>query len=206
MKTFSELTLTDFLTISDTDLTDAIRKQAIVNGLNIPISMPEALTKSTYAGYTPKTDTFTVWQIATKQGYGGLTTGDTAYLTRQAAEFAMQGMILIKPITDKKYNTIGYELTDDNLEFRIIEKSLGITECGKKLAHYSDLIKEVDPKPFMDFVDECITIVSETINEHRQKELNKVRMAEYLRLAGNDEVVAKSFWAKNYPNVAWTSV
>ena len=123
MKTFSELTLTDFLTISDTDLTDAIRKQAIVNGLNIPISMPEALTKSTYAGYTPKTDTFTVWQIATKQGYGGLTTGDTAYLTRQAAEFAMQGMILIKPITDKKYNTIGYELTDDNLEFRIIEKS-----------------------------------------------------------------------------------
>ena len=48
----------------------------------------------------------------------------------------------------------------------------------------------------LELLDECENDLSGIRQEEYNAKVNATKRAEYLRLAGNDEAIAKAFWAK----------
>ncbi len=184
MKSFNQLTDSEVLNLSNEDLNDSIRLEAIDRGIKPPITLSEALRRSEWRGYTKPAEAIKVWTL--KVGYHSSNFG---FLDEQLAAKALEGMVCIE---ENSYTHPKIKITTDIPE--IVLKHVGIEASTQKASKFEEFFQ--DDTEFNKVRDECLERYSKVRQDAYNTRVRQEKRAEYLRLARGNEEIAKSFWAK----------
>lgn len=186
MNAFFRLTKNQILALSQDELADAIKVEAIERGIKIPISLSEAIQRSGFSGYIASPQDQAFYQIDGKHG-------EVAWLSQEAATQAMAGSVVLQNTYNK--GILGMKLSDDLPTI----KRITIPGPAKtyKVEPLEEYLSEEDREGFDKLTDEITEAYSVLRREKYNEELAKERQVEYLRLAGGDAEVAKRFWLKS---------
>ncbi len=184
MKSFNQLTDSEVLNLSNEDLNDSIRLEALDRGIKPPITLSEALRRSEWRGYTKPAEAIKVWTL--KVGYHSSNFG---FLDEQLAAKALEGMVCIE---ENSYTHPKIKITTDIPE--IVLKHVGIEASTQKASKFEEFFQ--DDTEFNKVRDECLERYSKVRQDAYNTRVRQEKRAEYLRLARGNEEIAKSFWAK----------
>lgn len=184
-KRFCDYSDSELIGITNDQLNDAIRIEAIHRGINPPITLPEALRRSEWRGYQKPAEAIKVFAL--KCGYH---TSPFGWLDEALAQRAIEGMIGIE---DSSYPTPHTKIKTDIPE--IVTKWIGVEKSSEKASKFTEYVDEKQDE-FDKLRDECIERFSSVRQSAYNVQVNLTKKAEYLRLAGNNEEVAKAFWSK----------
>jgi hypothetical protein len=184
MKTFNQLTDSEVLNLSNEDLNDAIRLEAIDRGIQPPITLTEALRRSEWRGYTKPAEAIKVWTL--KTGYHSSNFG---FLDEQLAAKAIEGMICIE---ESSYSHPKIKITNDIPE--VVLKYVGVDAGSQKAAKFKEFAQ--DDTEFNKVRDECLERYSKVCQDAYDSKVRQEKRSEYLRLSRGNEEIAKSFWVK----------
>jgi len=184
MKPFSQLNRSEVLILTNDELNDAIRLEAIDRGIKPPVTLSEALRRSEWRGYTKPAEAIKVWTL--KVGYHSSNFG---FLDEKLAERALEGMVCVE---ESSYSLPKIKLTTDIPE--VVVKHVGVDAGSQKAAKFEEYSQ--DDTEFNKVRDLCLELYSNIRQEHYDAGVRLECRTEYLRLAGGNEEVAKAFWAK----------
>lgn len=184
MKPFSQLTRSETLDLTNEELNDAIRLEAIERGIKPPIPLSEALRRSEWRGYQKPAEAVKVFRL--RQGWY---TTDFGWLDESKAQAALEGLVKIEKVNYK----------DDNLricspDVNVETVWVGVNKSEQKAAVFREFYD--DTTEFDKVRDECIQLYSAVRQQAYDAKVRAERKVEYLRLAGGNEEIAKNFWAK----------
>lgn len=188
MKPFHQLSDEEILALTNETLTDAIRLGALDRGIEIPITLSDALRASEWSGYQQPAACVRVY-CPFSASYDEPKLG---YLSQSEAEAALNGLVKIGSVY-RKGTSVPCIDPEYVPQMRVV--LIGDSPSHSKAA----AIKAEDDSPseeFTEYRDECI----EKFGAVRQSDYDrKVRLEhrkEYLRLAGGNEEIAKLFYDK----------
>jgi hypothetical protein len=184
MKAFSQLSRNEILDLTNEELNDSIRLEAIERSIKPPITLSEALRRSEWRGYQKPAEAIKVFRL--RQGWY---TTDFGWLDEAKAVAALDGLVKIEKIGYKDDN-LKIVNSDVNVETVFVGVSKGEQKAAAFEAFYEDTTE------FDKVRDECIEKYSAVRQEAYNAKVRAERKAEYLRLAGGNEEVAKNFWSK----------
>jgi hypothetical protein len=184
MKAFSQLSRNEIIDLTNEELHDSIRLEAIERSIKPPVTLSEALRRSEWRGYTKPAEAIKVFTL--KIGYHSSNLG---FLDERLAEKALEGMVCIE---ENSYSNPRIKITSDKPE--VVTKYVGVETGSQKAAKFEEYFQ--DDKEFDKVSDECIEKYSAVRQEAYNAKVRSERKAEYLRLAGGNEEVAKNFWSK----------
>jgi hypothetical protein len=184
MKPFSQLTRNETIDLTNEELNDAIRLEAIERGMKPPVTLSEALSRSEWRGYTKPAESIKVFTL--KIGYHSSNFG---FLDEKLAERALEGMVCVEENT---YSNPRIKITQERPE--VVTKFVGVEAGSQKAAKFEEYTQ--DDTEFVKVRDECLEKYSEVRQQAYNAKVRAERKTEYLRLAGGSEEIAKKFWAK----------
>ena len=184
MKAFSQLSRTEILNLTNEELNDSIRLEAIERSIKPPITLSEALRRSEWRGYQKPAEAIKVFRL--RQGWY---TTDFGWLDEAKAVAALDGLVKIEKIGYKDDN-LKIVNSDVNVETVFVGVSKGESKAAKFMEYFDDSTE------FDKVSEECIEKYSAVRQEAYNAKVRAERKAEYLRLAGGNEEVAKNFWSK----------
>ncbi len=193
---YFEMSGVERMQLSNDALADAIRLEAIHRCVAPPISLPEQLSQGMIQGYAVPAQAIRLFEIVRPGQYSS--TGDNtgiAYQSLELATKAMEGAVsVVRPYNSGPTITTG--------EWRVQAVMIGTSGVTKVVA-----VEEYkyDEKAYEAVRDECLKDLAALRQAAYDREVNKVKRAEYLRLANNDESIARAFWAKA-ERVPWDDV
>jgi hypothetical protein len=187
MKRFTDLTPDEVLTATADQLTDAIRVEAIEQGIKPPVPLPEAIQLAAYQGHVSTKDDLTVYRLGTN-GYHD----DVGWLTEDEAIRAMQGAVVLESTYDKGRSGKRVAPESSVVIKRVVLPGEPQLYKIAKLEEYTN----DDAEKYGELVDACTDKVREIRQAAYDLAVARTRKAEYMRLANNDEAIAKAFWAK----------
>lgn len=190
MKRFNDYTDAELLGLDNDTLNDSIRVEAIERGIQPPITLSDALRQSEWKGYQRPGEAVTVYEIVLSGKYENSVPTRVAYMDRNLAERALEGVFMVdedgygaKAVT-KIYSG----------EPKIQERKIGVSKSVQSWAKLQEFTQ--DSVEFDAVMEECIERLSKARQDDYNRRVNQEKRTEYLRLAGGDEAIAKSFWAK----------
>jgi len=184
MKPFNSLTNAEILSLSNEDLNDSIRLEAIERGIQPPITLSEALRRSEWRGYKKPAEAIKVFRI--RQGYYQ---SDFGWLDEAKAHAALEGVVKIERA----------DYTSNNLKISNSDASVEVAWIGANTSvEKADTFEEFtqDDTKFNEVRDECLGRYSAVRQEVYNTKVRQEKRAEYLRLARGDEAIARAFWSK----------
>ena len=184
MKAFSQLSRNEILDLTNDELNDSIRLEAIDRNIKPPITLSEALRRSEWRGYQKPGEAIKVFRL--RQGWY---TTDFGWLDEAKAVAALDGLVKIEKIGYKDDN-LKIVNSDVNVETVFVGVSKGESKAAKFMEYFDDSTE------FDKVSEECIEKYSAVRQEAYNAKVRSERKAEYLRLAGGNEEVAKNFWSK----------
>ena len=184
MKPFSQLTRNETIDLTNEELNDAIRLEAIERGMKPPVTLSEALSRSEWRGYTKPAESIKVFTL--KIGYHSSNFG---FLDEKLAERALEGMVCVE---ENSYSNPRIKITQERPE--VVTKFVGVEAGSQKAAKFEEYTQ--DDTEFVKVRDECLEKYSEVRQQAYNAKVRAERKTEYLRLAGGSEEIAKKFWAK----------
>ena len=197
MKRFSHLTDNEILALSNEEFEDSVRIEAIERGIAPPVKLSEALRTSEWRGYRQPGDGAVFWEIQVPGLYRSERSG-VAYRTEAEALKAMEGAVALR--FDEYGDRRGYNLNPQ--EGWTVARAFVPSTAHKQT--WSKFEAAVENNPDFDKVaEECAKKQGEVWQADYNRRVNLERKAEYLRLAGGDETIARAFWGKAYPSTEW---
>lgn len=187
-KKISDYTDSELLGLTNEQFNDAIRLEAIDRGVKPPIPISDALRTSEWRGYQHPGDRAVVYMIRVCGRRGSMSDTGAAYLTMEAAEKALTGMVSV----DQDYTTKAWKLYDANPS--IVAVSVGADPSKQKWAKFEEYYQ--DDAEFDEIAEEATKRLSDVRQADYTKRVMGERKVEYLRLANGDEQIARNFWAK----------
>lgn len=187
MKAFYQLTHDEVSQLTEQGLQDAIRLEAIERGIKVPVGLPSELVNMGLLGFRYPAEVQVVFGIAADN----YNTPAYGYLNRDLAVKAMEGIVRI----GNRYTKGGSQPTLETCEPKIVEVAVGISRVSDKVVAF----KEADDggsEEFDKLAQECVDKCSQIRQERYNLKVRITRKAEYLRLAGGEEMIARAFWAK----------
>ena len=184
MKPFSQLTRNETIDLTNEELNDAIRLEAIERGMKPPVTLSEALSRSEWRGYTKPAESIKVFTL--KIGYHSSNFG---FLDEKLAERALEGMVCVEENT---YSNPRIKITQERPE--VVTKFVGVEAGSQKAAKFEEYTQ--DDTEFVKVRDECLEKYSEVRQQAYNAKVRAERKTEYLRLAGGSEEIARNFWSK----------
>ena len=184
MKPFSQLTRNETIDLTNEELNDAIRLEAIERRIKPPVTLSEALSRSEWRGYTKPAESIKVFTL--KIGYHSSNFG---FLDEKLAERALEGMVCVE---ENSYSNPRLKITQERPE--VVTKHVGVEAGSQKAAKFVEYTQ--DDTEFVRVRDECLEEYSEVRQQAYNAKVRAERKTEYLRLAGGNEEVAKNFWSK----------
>jgi hypothetical protein len=183
-KRFNDYTDAELLGIDNDTLNNAIRIEAIQRGVKPPIPISEALRSSEWRGYEKPAEAIKVYRL--RQGWH---TTDFGWLDESKAQAALEGVIKIEKLNYR----------DDHLKIGTSEVTVeavwvGVSKGEQKAAKFEEFYE--DTTDFDKLRDECLDRLSRVRQEAYDAKVRTEKRAEYLRLAGGDEAIAKAFWGR----------
>jgi hypothetical protein len=192
MKPFPQLTRSEVLNLTNEELNDSIRLEAIERGIKPPITLSEALRRSEWRGYQKPAEAIKVFRL--RQGYY---TSDFGWLDEAKAQAALDGLVKIEKVNYKDES-----LKIGRPEVTVETVWVGVDPADLKAAKFEEYLQ--DDAKFNEVRDLCLELYSAIRQEAYNARVRAERRAEYLRLAGGSEEIAKAFWAKA-EGTAWPS-
>ena len=184
MKPFPQLTRSEVLNLTNEELNDAIRLEAIERGIKPPLTLSEALRSSEWRGYTKPAEALKVFAL--RVGYHR---SEFAWLDEAKAQAALEGVVKLETC----YNPSGMKIV--SAESPAIETVwIGVSPAEAKAAKFEEYSQ--DDKKFNEVRDLCLELYSSIRQSDYNARVRAERKTEYLRLAGGSEEIAKAFWAK----------
>ena len=189
-KSFNQYTDLELLTLDNETVSDAIRIEAIERGVQPPITLSEAIRKSEWHGYKQPTESITVFEIVTKKDSYSTNSSGVGYLDEAKALAALDGIIEIEEVTyGENQGTKIHQCC------AVIQKKfVGIQSDKQAWAKFEEFSQ--DTTEFDKVKEECIARLSKVRQDDYNRRVNGEKKAEYLRLAGGNEDIAKGFWGK----------
>ncbi len=191
MTPYFELSTAERLALSSEDYRTSVKLEAIKRGITPPIPLPDDLKHVGYHGFSVPADPLKLFEICAPQGYGEAKPTGVAYRTEEAAIAALRGAFSI--------HSSGYGVNQkDVLSFEQFAVRIKYVGKGAVQTHkVLDNSEISDPsEAFVALGNECQADLDRLSTEAYTARVNTVKRAEYLRLAGGDEVIAAAFWAK----------
>ena len=195
VKAFSEYNCAALLVIDAATLNDAIRIEAIKRGIAPPMLLSEALQSTKWVGYTAPADGVKFFEIHVNGQYGSPHATGLCYLDEAKAKAALEGAMHFDP---DSYGTSGGKIYGGGAS--IMVRVVGVNHAVAKAAQVQQYIE--DTTAFNKVVEECLAKLAAVRQADYNDRLNAEKQAEYLRLAGGNEEVARAFWAK-VEKTAW---
>lgn len=171
--------------IDNETLNIAIRVEAINRGIKPPITISEALRRSEWVGYQKPAESIKVFRIRT-----GYHASEFAWLDEAKAQAALEGMIKVEAIGYSESN--GFKICDAKATVETVW--IGVSKGESKAVKFEEFFE--DDTEFQKVVDECLERHSQLRQVAYNTKVRSEKRAEYLRLAGGDEAIAKAFWSK----------
>jgi hypothetical protein len=184
MKPFFELSRNEILDLTNDELNDAIRLEAINRNIKPPITLSEALRRSEWRGYQKPGEAIKVFRL--RQGWY---TTDFGWLDESKAQAALEGLVKIEKVNYKDDN-----LKVSNADVTVETVWVGVSKSEQKAAAFEAFYE--DTTEFDKVRDECIEKYSAVRQQAYNTKVRAERKTEYLRLAGGNEEIAKNFWGK----------
>lgn len=186
---FSLYTDAELLVIDNQELNDAIRREAIERGIKPPVTLSEALLNSEWRGYQQPASFIEVFRISVDGGYRRNPL-EIGFLKQEDAERALRGMVRIfeDGYGDKAKMKIGD--ASPTVERVLIGDEPQKVTAAKFQAYMQD------DTEFNAVVEECTNRYSEVRQADYNRRVTLERRAEYLRLANDNEEIARAFWQK----------
>lgn len=184
MKPFSQLTRNETIDLTNEELNDAIRLEAIERGMKPPVTLSEALSRSEWRGYTKPAESIKVFTL--KIGYQSSNFG---FLDEKLAERALEGMVCVE---ENSYSNPRLKITQERPE--VVTKFVGVEAGSQKAAKFEEYTQ--DDTEFVKVRDECLVKYCEVRQQAYNAKVRAERKTEYLRLAGGNEEIARNFWSK----------
>ena len=184
MKPFFQLSRNEILDLNNEELNDAIRLEAIDRNIKPPITLSEALRRSEWRGYQKPGEAIKVFRL--RQGWY---TTDFGWLDEAKAVAALDGLVKIEKISYKDDN-LKIVNSDVNVETVFVGVSKGESKAAKFMEYFDDTTE------FDKVTEECLDKYSAVRQQAYNTKVRAERKAEYIRLAGGNEEIAKNFWAK----------
>lgn len=186
VKRFFDYADAELLKLTNEQLCDAIRIEAIQRGINPPITLPEALRRSEWRGYSKPAEAIKVFAL--KAGY---LQSNFGWLDEDLAHRAADGMIVIE---NNSWPTPHTKIKGGEKP-QVVIQWVGVEKSVEKAAKFEEYV-DVKVEEFDKLRDECLERFSTVRQAAYNREVNLTKKAEYLRLANGDEQVAKAFWGK----------
>lgn len=184
MKPYFQHTEEERLQLSNEELCDAIKLEAIERGLKPPIDLSEALSRSEWRGYQAPAKSIPIYTIKVDRYAGEPKYG---YLEKCHAERAMEGMVKL----EFPYNAPArLAVAEPTVEI----VAIGVSPATSKGAKFQEYFQ--DDKDYLKLVEECMDDFSRIRQAAYDAKVRAERKVEYLRLAQGNEEIAKGFWAK----------
>lgn len=191
MKRYFDLTESEKLALSSEQMTDAVKIEAIHRGIKTPLSLDNIVENLGCSGFNLPADCKTFYELCTPKQYGGVERSGICFVTPDEARNALKNAILIE---EEGYPVKRAKII--NGEFSVMERYVSVfplTNFATKLQQYDDATPCED---FTKLCEECRDDL-QTIRQHiYDAEVRARKKAEYLRLAQNNEEIAKAFWSK----------
>ena len=183
MKPFPQLTRSEVLNLTNEELNDAIRLEAIERGIKPPITMSEALRRSEWRGYSKPAEAIKVFALRV-----GYYRSEFAWLDEAKAHAALEGLVKV----EKNYKPEGFRIAAADAAVEVVW--IGVDAAESKAAKFEEYSQ--DDEKFNEVRDLCLELYSSIRQSDYNARVRAERKTEYLRLAGGSEEIAKAFWAK----------
>jgi len=184
MKSFFQLSRNEIINLTNEELNDSIRLEAIERSIKPPITLSEALRRSEWRGYQKPAEAIKVFRLR----HGWYTT-DFGWLDEAKAIAALDGLVKIEKVN---YNDDSLKIVNSDVNVETV--LIGVSRHESKAAKFMEYFE--DTTEFDKVRDECLEKYSEVRQQAYNAKVRAERKAEYLRLAGGNEEIAKNFWAK----------
>jgi hypothetical protein len=184
IKPFSGYSDSELLTLTNENLNDAIRLEAIERGVAPPITLSEALRRSEWRGYEKPAEAIKVFRL--RQSYSA---SDFGWLDEAKALAALEGAVKIEKV---RYGDDDLKITTSELSVETVW--VGVSKATHKAVKFTEYFE--DNKPFEAIRDECVERYGKVHQDAYDARVRAQKRAEYLRLARGDEAIAKAFWDK----------
>lgn len=190
-KRYFDLTETEKLALSSESMADAVKIEAIHRGIKTPITLDNIVENLGCTGFQLPADCKTFYEICTPKNYGGIERSGICFITPDQARNALTNAIFIE---EEGYPVKRARVV--NGDFSVMERYVSafpLTNFSTKLKEY----EENEPcEEFKKLCEECRDDLQSIRQRIYDAEVRARKKAEYLRLAQNNEEIAKAFWTK----------
>lgn len=186
---YCDLTKPQKLALSGDEFANALKIEAIQRGIKPPITLDSVLNQSGYKGWTIPSESAVFHEICVPQGaYTAARDTGLAFRTAEEARAALKNVFFIK------HDNYPQRITVESGEAEIREVHITL----KKPVELKTVLEqfEQDDSEFDKLEEELRKDWSGTCQEAYNHRVQLTKRAEYMRLAGGDETIARAFWAK----------
>jgi len=132
MKAFSQLSRNEILDLTNEELNDSIRLEAIQRSIKPPITLSEALRRSEWRGYQKPAEAIKVFRL--RQGWYST---DFGWLDEAKAVAALDGLVKIEKIGYKD-DSLKIASPEVNVETVFVGVSKGESKAAKFMEYFDD--------------------------------------------------------------------
>lgn len=190
-KRYFDLNETEKLALSSDTMADAVKIEAIHRGIKTPLSLNNIVENLGCSGFQLPADCKTFYEICTPKKYGNIERSGICFITPDEARNAFTNAIFIE---EEGYPVARAKVI--NGEFSVMERYVSVfplTNFATKIKEYED---DTPCEDFTKLAEECRDDLQSIRQRIYDSEVRARKKAEYLRLAQNNEEIAKAFWSK----------
>lgn len=190
MKKYTDHNTEELLKLTNEELADSIKAEALDRGLKIPTPLPDQIKNLEWKGLQIPAESIKLYELTASNEYGSPAGSGIAYQSEERAKEVLMGAICVD---DKGYGSD---------KKKVISKG----EAGIQIVHVGVTSQESITSKIDQHVEECgeyEDLRKELIDDHSEKrqgiynkQVRESKRAEFMRLAGGDIAIAKAFWSK----------
>ncbi len=198
MTKYTELTAAAKVALNGEDFNEAVKLEAAARGIELPITLDEAMKRKPYIGFTIPPNAVRFYEIQIPNRYGNSKGTGLCFATEAEAINAMAGAYTI--------DETGYGATAKNVitrgELSVAARFVDGYAAPKTAQEHIEEFAQ-DLTAFTALADECAKDWREVNQTAYNRQVQLRRRQTYLDLAKGDEAIAKRFWATTYVGVEW---
>lgn len=183
----------EILSLTDEQIRDSIKIEAIERGIKVPVDLSEGILKTGFRGHEHSATDVWVYMLGS-DSYND----QVGWLDEAEALQAMAGAVVVENTYNKGMSGKGIDVKSSVMVKRIrLQSDAQLV----KLAELNEFVNDQE-EDYDKLVEECVAVVRQVRQDDYDKNVAVERQAEYMRLAGGNPEIAKAFWDKA-ENLAW---
>jgi len=197
MTRYTELTAAEKVALTEEDFNEAVKLEAAARGIELPITLDEAMKRKPYIGFTIPPNAVRFYEIQIPNQYGNPKGSGLCFATEAEATNASKGAFSIEER--------GYPVKQNVVcqgEFSVAARFVNGMPTPKTAQEHIETFEQ-DLTAFTALADECAKDWREVNQTAYNRQVQLRRRQTYLDLAKGDEAIAKGFWATTYAGVEW---